>query len=221
MTRDEAESVTACTVCRSPLADGLTTYQYAGGDVRAVLCGGCDTDRRWNEYADTGEVTMRLVMDAQMHDAGSRRLGGDWKWRRRATEVMAAWRAVEAAFGAAEMAVWFDRPDVEPWMEHLWTPGPNAVQTFYRTSPTRCHSATAGTFRALLWGCAGRVMLTLDGGEAHGGARITLIFDESSRSPTGGIQDAAGTIDQLVGLLDALRQAHPLNFQQDDEVTVA
>lgn len=81
----------------------------------------------------------------------------------------------------------------------------------------------------LLWGSAGRVLLTLEDSLLQGdplarydGATLTLIFDEDSPAARGGIQSLAATADEAERLLlDAMAHFRVDLFAANKEVTVA
>lgn len=111
------------------------------------------------------------------------------------------------------------------WEERHWI-GEGCLQGYYRRSSSRGHSAETGTLKALLWGSAGRVLLTLKdtlpAGHPEGkfgGAWITLIFDESADHCRGGVQGYCATAEEALGLLDAAEYLPPM--RPDKSVTVA
>lgn len=94
----------------------------------------------------------------------------------------------------------------------------NKLQNYYRKSDGRGHSSETEHYKALLWGCAGRVLLTID--DKHSDATITLIFDETSKEARGGIQNICATKDQAMKLLQAAIDNFPA-MKTDDKVRLA
>jgi hypothetical protein len=151
----------------------------------------------------------------------------------------------------AEIAVWFGRPDLatdemvkkshdfaQNWYDRyelekqgkpvpkLFDLGPNAVQPYYRNSPSAGHSYYCDDFKILMLGTAGRVLTTIsdtrpqnDPKSKFGGAHITLIFDETADYPRGGVQSHIGTQKELLGLIEAYRSPE-VKFKADKKVSI-
>jgi hypothetical protein len=107
------------------------------------------------------------------------------------------------------------------------TPGPLATKTYYEKSPSASHSYTHADYKIMMCGSAGRVLVTIqdsrkqsDPESKFGGAILTVIYDESSDYPRGGIQSHVGTKKELLGLIEAYRSPE-LNFQPDSDVRIA
>lgn len=156
---------------------------------------------------------------------------------------------VDDAARMAEIAVWFGRPDradkatvdASHKFAQQWLPsrhndgveqsfgldlGPNAVKAYYTASPAAGHSYKNDDFKILMLGSAGRVLVTVsdtrpqsDPLSKFGGANITLIYDDSSAHPRGGIQSHVGTQKELLGLIEAYRSPE-VKFQPDEDVSI-
>lgn len=193
-----ADNHTRCTRCHSKLDGGWTTVHRDGEPV-AVLCYACDKEELLARYLATGELTSSLVMTAVMAREHARHGFGNirpevcdfhvrnWKTLRTAAEAN---DEITAAGRRFEEAVWMPR-----------------LKAYYAAS-NRGHSGETGHLKALLWGCAGRVLLTLQdrfhqGHESskYGGAWVTLIFDETSDEPRGGVQGYCATKGEALDLL--------------------
>lgn len=161
-------------------------------------------------------------------------------------EVMRQFNEVYMAARFAEIAVWFGRPDradadtvkaSQEWsqqyvdryfLEKEGKPVPSfglelgekSVKAYYEKSDTAAHSYYAEDFKVLMMGSAGRVLTTISDnkGSKFGGANITLIYDETSDYPRGGIQSHVGTHKELLGLIGAYRRPE-MQFKADDEVS--
>ncbi len=135
-----------------------------------------------------------------------------------------------------EIGVWFGRPDLATFEEVLrweemigqWdhgqkiVPGDGAVKTYWDSQIKRGHSAVCSaygprSFEAKLWGSAGRVLITLS---RKSGEQVTVIFDESSEFPRGGIQSVYGKRNDVISLLEMGRALLDTPFTPDDKVTI-
>lgn len=111
-------------------------------------------------------------------------------------------QAIEEAIGDFEVAVW-----------RRW------LQAYYKASPERGHCARAGAIEMLVWGAAGRVMITLGGP----GADVTILAPEDGDQHPGlqGIDarpsDAAEMVRGAATMSEELRRS----IRPDDSVRVA
>ncbi len=144
-----------------------------------------------------------------------------------------------------EIAVWFGRKDLatadEVKRSHEYsqsiecfrgtgdfglTPGEHSLQAYYRGSDARGHESVHPDFKAMLWGCAGRALLTIEGrvagqSEDDDVPSITLIFDETAVHPRGGIQSMSGTKPELIDLLaKATVWLDGTTFRPNEHVTI-
>jgi len=83
------------------------------------------------------------------------------------------------------------------------------LQSYYRKSTGRGHTATVNSIEMLVWGCAGRVVMTVNGKQ---GEDLSVIFDETSEEPRAGRQGIHATKDQAIKLLE-LVTAGSADFQ--------
>jgi hypothetical protein len=234
----------------------MGVFDSETGALKEAVCPRCEVQERITEYEQKGgELTIRLVTDAQsavmwidqfkephrLQPVYATVYQQNIGFYRR---VFADYQEVETAARLAEIAVWFGRPDradlatVEAsnkFAQRLPTdkgqdfglkPGPKAVQTYCKRTTKRGHSYTHSDFKVLLWGSAGRVLLTIQDGRLQsdpkarfGGANLTLIFDEDSTHPRGGIQSMAGTKQECLNLIQALRECD-LVFVPDPAVGI-
>lgn len=84
------------------------------------------------------------------------------------------------------------------WQLFVWS---DWLQDYYRKSDARGHAATVGGIEILVWGCAGRVVMTINGKHNED---LSVIFDETSKKPRAGQQGIHATKDQAVSLLNYL-----------------
>lgn len=87
-----------------------------------------------------------------------------------------------------------------------------ALKEYYKAASMRGHSAQLDGFKMLLWGSAGRVMLTIEDEKAQ----VSWVFDESSENPRGGLQSYEGTEAQVIGLLKKAIKSKPVFVSSED-----
>jgi hypothetical protein len=140
---------------------------------------------------------------------------------------------IDATMRLAEIAVWFGRPDIATWdtveasrkFAQSWRPGAEfglemgetALKAYYDASNERGHRSDVDGFVCLLWGGGGRVLITIKD-ELIPDVDLTIILDESSECPRGGIQSINGSKDQCLDLLERFRTVKH-QFKPDTGVT--
>lgn len=188
-----------------------------------AVCLDCDHDERMAEYRKTGILSSKIQIAAALYmgDVGYQTGGADGGWiewmcgpdraqqridisrriRSKANyaddyrKIHAAGDDIQAAVKTFERAVWFK------WLKDYW----NATNE-------RGHEAKIDGLDMLLWGCAGRAMMTLNDPAVK--ASVTVITDDSSTKPCMGTQGIDATREDALRLLafaydrsDALRAA--------------
>lgn len=210
-----------CQECRQYTESGQGGVEHIkDGAVVGYTCEQCWKEVQIAEYKKTGEITSSLGMDAALasgyllegHDMS--RLRSDFqeyiiKHRDTLIEIHQTVQGYHTAERIFENLHWLPR-----------------IQKYYNDSTDRGHSAKGDGFKALLWGCAGRVLLTLQDLYAQdnpkskfGGAKVTMIFDETATVARGGIQSYIGTKDEVLGLLRAATVTE-LRFKPDKKVNI-
>jgi hypothetical protein len=250
----DAEAVTHCTHCKTAfhvMGDMRCSFYDEDRNCREVICLACSTDRQMQEYHQTGELTSRLMSEAI--SAVNHLDHGDLNRLRHPYGVLyknneTTYRAIHDFCNKIddmgrliEISKWFGRPDLatpsglaqsraasREWDTTFTIPlGPGSAKAYYEATDKRGHRCDLADCAVLMWGCAGRLMLTLrDSRDADdplakfGGAQVTFIFDDSSKHPRGGIQSLCGTFGEVSRLCQAVLDS-PLAFVPDEQVTVA
>lgn len=191
-----------------------------------------------DEFKDTSRIRPDY---AEMWE---RHIGVYREVHRQIHEVYDAARKAEIAvwFGRPDLATdewveksrawsqqWYDRYELEKAgkpVPTLFDLGPNAVKTYYDKATKAGHSYYCDDFKILMLGSAGRLLTTIsdtrpqsDPKSKFGGAHITLIFDETSKDPRGGVQSHIGTQKELLGLIEAYRRPE-VKFKADKKVSI-
>lgn len=164
---------------------------FCDEDVQVLL----ELKRRWDnfDWKDQSKKAEQEVKKLRaLWDTASRDMGTDkdyWK---------PTWQQ------------YIDRRDKKPLQEFIASP----------------RSAKMDHLEVLMLGTAGRVLITVrdrykqsDKRSKYGGAWITMIFDESSPYPRGGLQGQCSTRDEGVGLLQAVIDNMP-TLTPDSKVSV-
>jgi hypothetical protein len=170
-----------------------------------VICFACDREERIQDYIRTGELGSQLVMEAvladdRIGDPSNRRLAG-----LRQDVVMFYYRHEETLREIASK----NRQIVQKAREL----GARLAELdrYYQASDKRGHSGETDTYKALLWGSAGRVLLTLQDRERpgkFGGAWVTLIFAEGDPAKNG-VHGYCGTFEEVMDLLSEATENFP------------
>jgi len=213
---DTAKTKIRCKQCDKRLFSerGYTECYTKDGEVDHYLCTSCVGNLRIKEYKEGGGlISTQLWLDATMRNCW------DGAYDRVRPDVADFYRENEDTL----KKVFSDMEEVETVMKEFeksqWL---GWVQDYYNGTDIRGHSYKGDGFKALLWGCAGRVLVTLQGDDdsKYKGDNITMIFDEDSKDPRGGIQGVYATKEHAINLIrDGMRM--PKNsFQPDKEVTI-
>lgn len=175
-----------------------------------TVCLDCDHDERMAEYRRTGVLSSKIQTAAAlyMNDLRYQTGGADggWiEWMRGADragqrveigrrirgkanfaddyrKILEAGEAVQAAVKVFERAVWFK------WLKGYW-----------HATRERGHAAQIPGLTVMLWGCAGRAMMTLLDPATK--ASVTVITDDSSSEPRMGTQGIDATREDALRLL--------------------
>jgi len=214
-------------------------------------------------YQKTGKVTTRMLTEATLawcpfdwmvHFAPEwYRAGLQHKYRRPENffEDLVAYEATVPK-GEKPNAVGLIQFSWERWESHPWKPIWEDMQTlnalcaefeakvwsvwlqrYYQEAEKRGHSCTLDNLSMLVWGCAGRVMVTLQPHtQEEEGVECYLTFivaERGSGSATMGVRGVYGTLEQARGLVtpflerseEAKHLTHPHEFVTHPVVALA
>lgn len=147
-----------CGQCKKKIAEGdIFTIIYEddnSGNIKHLLCDGCEVDDRIQGYRDTGEVTSHLSLEAAMasyhytegHDMSCIREDVQHfykKYKKDLLEIAAGTDRIHDVIRAFEEKHWL------PYLKKYWN-----------DTDQRGHEAKVGDIKLMLWGCAGRVLIT-------------------------------------------------------------
>jgi hypothetical protein len=169
------------------------------------------------KYLSTGEIWTAILTEAVLCEETFK--GGVERLRRLPNEVLEYYKKYLPALKLIAIAGEDIQTAARAFEKAVWLP---TIQPYYAASETRGHSGIGNGFKALLWGSAGRVLLTIQDIERHGlfnGAWVTLIFDETAKEPRGGVQGLCATRDEAVDILRAATDGMPA-LSPDSNVTI-
>jgi hypothetical protein len=93
------------------------------------------------------------------------------------------------------------------------------LKKYWNDTNERGHEANVGKIKVLMWGCAGRVLVTASLDDQS----ITMIFtDEKSQlTPNGGQQGIDATVDAAINILQTVTNEKKLEFHPEGAVKLA
>lgn len=198
----------ACNRCQKPLppSEGHVSV-YREGELLETICCVCSREEVVSNYLKSQEISTSVWSAAsscryyaQEVPEGFSRLREEYReyyTRHKDTLIKIAndMDEVCSVMKAFENEVWLPR-----------------LKRYYSEADDRGHEGDGGNYKAMLWGCAGRVLLTLEDKEPDGpfgGAWITFIFDETSEEARGGVQGLCATKSEALSLIAAARAKFP------------
>ena len=194
-------------------------------------------------YEETMEFTSHFTMNVNL--ARYRLLETSWReqlgadlvavYHKHYDLLLAAGRELEPLNEEGrklEIALWFGRPELATHIEaarsqtasrwhdetYKMPCGPQALKKVYETGDKNRYSASDETYTAMIWGSAGRVMMTINPLKKDW-PFFSWVFDESADHPRGGMQGCGGTKEQIMKLI---RFGHTLDgsmFKYNENVT--
>ena len=190
-------------------------------EVKETICWLCSQLDRMANYLLDEEISSKLMTDAvlcRIHVEEN-----EWKSLHRLRSDV---QTFYTAFSKQLVQIARDVDDIhakgrEFEVKH-WLP---TLRQYYNKSDGRGHCGEGDGWKALMWGSAGRVLLTLSdvkpkGIGKFGGAWITLIFDDSADYARGGIQGLCATKGEALALLQVAIDNLP-EMKADKEVRMA
>lgn len=210
-----------CGECGSKINEGdLYTIIYEDdntGKIRHLLCDECEVDDGIQYYRDTGRVSSHLSMEAALANyhynesddptASLARLRADvrhffWKYKKELMEIAAGNIEIQEAIREFEL---------KHWLPH--------IKEYWNKTSRRGHEAKVDEIKLLMWGCAGRVMLTVGTDDEN----VTMIFsdEESQQTPNGGQQGIDCSQKKAVEILKNITAADKIRFKSSKSVTMA
>lgn len=207
-----------CGECKSKINEGdLYTIIYeddGSGTIKYLQCDNCEVDDRIQAYRTTGLVSTSLSTEAAM--AKYHLTEGDSKMahlREEARHFFLKYKKdlLEIAQGSDQIHEMIRAFEAKHWLGY--------IKEYWNNTDQRGHEAKVDGIKVMMWGCAGRVLITVQEGEES----ITMIFtdEESQKKPNGGQQGIDCSQQKAKELLTAVTHVEKINFKSDKNVRMA
>lgn len=211
-----------CGECKSKIKEGdLFTIIYEdddSGKIKHLLCDNCEVDDHIQFYRDTGNVGSKLSVDAALahYHLKESDLGEDESLSRLRKDVQHFYKKykkelLEIHAGSEEIQKEITSFEAKHWVPYL--------KKYWNDTDQRGHAAKVGNIEVLMWGCAGRVMLTVQRDKDS----ITMIFSDYKESDDlrGGQQGIDAPQKVALEMLKELVKTEKITFKPKKSVTMA
>jgi hypothetical protein len=206
-----------CGECNQPIHEGdLYTIIYEdddSGKIKQLQCDNCEVDDNIAHYRKTGEISSHLSLEASManyhytegHDMSRLREDVQHFYAKYKKDLL------EIAEGSEKIHTVIREFENKHWLPYL--------KKYWNNTDQRGHEAKVGKIKLMLWGCAGRVLITAERGTDD----ITMIFtDEKSQvTANGGQQGIHGSQQAAMEVLQELVNADKIKFKHNNNVKMA
>lgn len=214
----ETNRLKHCDTCHKP-TNGASVQHFRfskktqGSHLVKVECQDCDQQARMVGYRKTKRLDNPIMLAAAFFVNDEKSLLEPWmqdEWRAEQRTEMRRRIAKPAEYAADYREVAVAEEEIHHAImtvaRSVWS---KWLQSYYRKSDGRGHIAVVNGVEVLVWGCAGRVVMTING---KAGEDLSVIFDEMSEEPRAGRQGIHATKDQAIKLLDFVT-ANSSDFQ--------
>lgn len=206
-----------CGTCKTAIKDGdIFEIIYAddnSGKIKQLICDNCEVDDRIQAYRDTKIVDTKLSSEAWMAQYYLEKDGTLSQIREDSRRFFLKYKKdlLEIAEGTDKIKTLINEFEAKHWLPYL--------KKYWNDTNERGHEAKVGKIKVLMWGCAGRVLITAERNKQS----ITMIFtDEKSQiTPNGGQQGIEATVENATSMLEELRDAEKIEFHPEGAVKLA
>ncbi len=208
-----------CGQCKNPIKEGdIFTIIYAddgSGKIEHLLCDNCEVDDMIQEYRNTGIVSSKLSMEAAMAEVHLVEFKGDSLHRLRADarHFLLKYKKdlLELVEGNKKIG-----DAIQKFEEKHWLP---YIKKYWNDATMRGHEAKIGDMKAMMWGSAGRVLITLEKGKYD----LTMIFSdyEGQTTPNGGQQGIHAPVSIALDMIETATKAEKIKFEVEEKVKLA
>lgn len=206
-----------CGDCKAKINEGdIYTIIYEdddSGKIKHLQCDKCEVDDEIAHYRKTGEISSHLSLKASVakyhytegHDMSRLREDVQHFYKKYEKDLL-------------EIAVGNDKIQqvIRTFEAKHWLP---CLKQYWNDTNQRGHEAKVGKTKVMMWGCAGRVLITAERDDND----ITMIFtDEKSQvTPNGGQQGIHGPQKAAQEILQELVDVERIKFKVSKSVTMA
>lgn len=210
-----------CGQCKNPIKEGdIFTIIYAddgSGKIEQLLCDNCEVDDEIQEYRNTGIVTSKLSMEAALADC---RFNDPYSrdpdlstLRDDARRYYLKYKKdlLEIAEGSKKIGDAIQKFEVKHWLPY--------IKKYWNDASMRGHEAKIGDMKVMMWGSAGRVLITLQKGKHD----VTMIFSdyEKQTTPNGGQQGIDAPVSVALDMIETATNETKIKFEVEEKVKLA
>lgn len=213
-----------CNRCTRNIDDKPYCTIFGDDDkVEEVICDICYRSEPMDEYRKDGIITTKIMMEGSL--AKFYLEEGDLsRLRPETSEYYCQNKAplLKVANDVEEIMKLVDKFNEKHWIPYL--------RQYWKDSSARGHICNSKNNTVMMWGCAGRVLITAE----QPGASITMIFSDYDPGkadvivkhycpdqPRGGIQGITATKEKAMAILEELINLDKIEFIPDEKVTMA
>jgi len=164
--RHKADRLKRCDTCHKP-TNGACVQHFRSQCLVKVECLSCDRQSRMATYRKTKRLDNPIMLAAAFFVNDEKSLLEPWmqdEWRAEQRADMRKRIAKEAEYAADYREVAAAEEEIHSAIKimarEVWS---KWLQSYYRKSTGRGHTATVNSIEMLVWGCAGRVVMTVNG----------------------------------------------------------
>jgi hypothetical protein len=208
-----------CGGCKNPIREGdLFTIIYAddgSGKIEHLLCDNCEVDDRIQEYRDNGIVSSKLATEAAMahyylNESNDPNL---YHLREEARHYYLKYKKdlLEIAEGNKKIGSAITEFEKKHWLPY--------IKKYWNDASMRGHEAKIDGMKVMMWGSAGRVLITIQKGEHD----VTMIFSdyEKQTTPNGGQQGINAPVSVALDMIEAATKVNKIKFKVEKKVRLA
>lgn len=207
---------TPCSYCSRKLNNGYLII-YKEDNTKQYICDICGRVAVLDDYKKSGIISTKLLMEASMADY---RFNNEFytteqllsQIRPEIKEFLLQNKNTLLEINvtnkkAQELTTAFEGKHWVPYLKKYWN-----------KSSHRGHQAKVDDVTVLMWGSAGRVLVTCRREDQD----VTMIFSDYKESDTlcGGVQGVNGTKETIIEILNTVVSAEKLKFKHKEDVTI-
>lgn len=222
----ELKPTSKCGICKNLIKEGdifrIIYKDDDSGKIKHLICDNCEVDDCIQAYRDTKHVDSHLSLQACMaqyyfeQDAKLSGLRADarhffLKYKKDLLEIADGTDKIKKLIQEFEEKHWL------PYLKKYW----NDTDLRGHEAKVKTTKLTRGinTIDLLMWGCAGRVLITIKCNDQS----LTMIFTDgkSQITPNGGQQGIEGKVNFIINMMEVLVEVKEIKFQPESSVKLA
>jgi len=219
----ELEPGQKCARCTRLLDGGYTTiYNEKMDAIKEIICTICNTVEYMDDYKKDGIITTKIMMEASMakyyfEETDLSRLRPECREFFMQNKVP----LLQIANDVVEIHKLVDEFEDKHWLPY--------IKKYWNDTNERGHIADSRNCTIMMWGCAGRVLITAE----QPGSSITMIFSDYVATEEdikkygdmfkqrGGIQGITAKKEDAIFIMKELNKMKKIKFHPKESVTMA